>query len=129
MIIVWYDLLDLPLHQSSAESLASIGSLSLGRIVYKHALRCEVDAAGPAVILPVAHPLAVTPAVGTEEADSLAAKTLFHAVEHRLELTVLQLLGTHGGATEGDGIASAPALFMPSRTRSAMAAVLPVPLQ
>ena len=85
MIIAYTDLIDLLLHQGSAESLAGICSLSLGRVVYKHALRSELDAAGPAVVLPVAHPLAVTPAVGAEEADFLAAETLFHAVEHRLE--------------------------------------------
>ena len=56
------------------------------------------------VRLPVVHPFALGPRIRAKEDDLLVAEGLLDLIPHGLELIVFKLLGTHGGAAEGEGI-------------------------
>ena len=64
----------------------------------------DVDARLVGIGLPVVHPLALGPRIRAKEDDLLVAEGLLDLVPHRLELVILKLLGTHGGAAEGNGV-------------------------
>ena len=130
---------------SAPRALASGLALVVGRVVADGGVH-DVDAGLVGVGLPVVHPLALGPRIGAKEDDLLVAESLLDLVPHRLELIVLEFLGAHGGAAEGEWhhssvalsaeksaqemtSASAPAPVAPSATKFAMASVLPVPLQ
>ena len=49
---------------------------------------------------PVAHPLAVAPAIRAEQSDLLAVQGTFQIREHRLKLALFQLLCAHCGAAK-----------------------------
>ena len=55
-------------------------------------------------LCPVAHPLAIAPAVGAEQCDLFAVQRAFQCSKHGLELTLFQLLCTHSRAAKGHHI-------------------------
>ncbi len=105
----------------------------------------DVDALLVGVRLPVVHPFALGPRIRAKEDDLLVAEGLLDLIPHGLELIIFKLLGTHGGAAEGDSVIASglvcgevgagddlclgAGIGAPSATRFAMASVLPVPLQ
>ena len=92
------------LRQSLAHGPAGLQCGVVRRLAADDTLAHQIDACVVAVLLPVTHPLTVAPAVGAEQAHTLAAQTVLAAGEHGLELALLQHLGAHSGAAEGDGI-------------------------
>ena len=79
----------------------------IGRFVADHAVARELDTGAAAVALPVVHPLAAAPAVRAEQGDTFAFQAGLAAVEHRLELHVLQNFRAHGRAAKRHGVISA----------------------
>ena len=77
--------------------------LIVGRIVANDGID-DIDARLVGIGLPVVHPLALGPRIRAKEDDLLIAEGLLDLVPHRLELVILKLLGTHGGAAEGNGV-------------------------
>ncbi len=132
------------LRELGSEGLASGLALVVGRVVADGGVH-DVDAGLVGVGLPVVHPLALGPRIGAKEDDLLVAESLLDLVPHRLELIVLEFLGAHGWAAEGEGIifgglvgrevGAGDDLSLGARGRGAfgdefaMASVLPVPLQ
>ena len=64
----------------------------------------DVDTCLVGIRLPVVHPFALGPRIRAKEDDLLVAEGFLDFVPHRLELIVLELLGAHGGAAEGEGV-------------------------
>lgn len=97
------DFLTASLGQLRSQGFAGRLALIVGRIVADDGID-DVDARLVGVRLPVVHPLALGPRIGTKEDDLLVAEGFLDLIPHGLELIVFKLLGAHGGAAEGDGI-------------------------
>ena len=67
----------LSLSESLAHGFAGCKRAVVGCLIADDALAGEGDAGIAAVVFPYAHPVAVAPAVGTEECDLLAAEAPF----------------------------------------------------
>ena len=91
-------------HQRLAQGAAGFKCRVVGRLRADHTLANEVHPCAVAVTLPSAHPLAIAPAVGTEQCHTLPAEAALAGIEHGLELHFLQHLAAHGGAAESDGV-------------------------
>ena len=95
--------MELLLRQLAAHGLAGRQHIVVRGLAAGDAVAHPVDARVVAVLLPAAHPLAIAPAEGAEQAHGLAAHLVLDAVEHGLELHLLQHLTAHGGAAHGHG--------------------------
>ncbi len=52
---------------------------------------------------PIAHPLAIAPAIGAEQGDFLPFQLCSARLEYRVKLAFFQLLTAHGGAAKRHG--------------------------
>ena len=86
--------------QSGAKGCAGSLGVAVGGAVGHDRLNDQTGTGGLGVLGPGADPLAVTPAVGAEQANGFAAQRAAQILVHRLELALLQLLGAHGGAAQ-----------------------------
>ena len=91
--------------ETGAELAALLQAVVVGGLVDDQAL--AVIQAGVGVIhalLPIPHPLAVAPAIGAEQGHLLAAQAALQLGEEGLELALLQHLGAHSGAAQGEAV-------------------------
>ena len=85
--------------------LAGVDPGGIGCLVEDKALAAEDDRSGcRSIILPCAHPLAVSPPVRAEEGCLFASQRGFNALIEGLEFAVLKCFGSHCGAAQGDQI-------------------------
>ena len=78
------------LHQCLAQGAAGFKCRVVGRLRADHALANKINSHVITVLLPAAHPLAITSAVGAEQRHALPAEAVLAGIEHGLELHFLQ---------------------------------------
>ena len=81
---------DFSLRQCLAQSAAGFQRRVVGRLRADHALANKINSHVITVLLPAAHPLAITSAVGAEQCHTLPAEAALARIEHGLELHFLQ---------------------------------------
>ena len=79
-------------------------SFIIWRVCADHAVAYQLGAIIFAAFFPGAHPLAVSPSIGTEQSDFLSGEFGFTCGEHWLELGIFQLFCPHSRASESDCI-------------------------
>ena len=93
----------MPLGELGSKGAAGRFALIIGGVVADDGID-DVDALLVGVRLAVVHPFARGPRIRAKEDDLLVAEGLLDLIPHGLELIIFKLLGTHGGAAEGDSV-------------------------
>ena len=76
--------------QRFAQTAAGTQRFVIGGLLTDHAVADQICALVPAVLFPGAHPLAVAPAIRTEQSNLLAGELTLAGLEHGGEFAVLR---------------------------------------